>query len=68
MKLEKMRIRAHEKMSNRIALARKKAEQMRASAHEKGSNLSTLQQVEQIRDVDHFSSKPKPPFKNCFKA
>lgn len=70
MKIEKMRIRAHEKLTNRIALARKKAKEMRASAHTTTPNQSTksTQQPEHNRITGQIPSITKSPFTCCFKA
>ncbi|KAG0604313.1 hypothetical protein M758_10G161600 [Ceratodon purpureus] len=71
MKIEKMRARALEKMTNRIALARKKAKEMRAAANTRRTNLAakTTQQVEQIYIASHVLTPTlKSPLKCCFQA
>ncbi|KAG0566045.1 hypothetical protein KC19_7G034000 [Ceratodon purpureus] len=72
LKIEKMRLRALEKMSNRIALARKKAKEMRASADVARANQTTktTQQAKPIHEpiLSHVSAIPKSAFKCCFKA
>jgi len=66
MKIEKMRSRALEKMTNRIALAKKKAKEMRASTHTARSDQAA-KTVQQVKQVD-VSPVPKSAFICCFKA